>query len=768
MKPCKCLLCVSACVLATGAGAQPVTSAWNVGGADYPVATAAASVAGWYATADSRGDVVEVRDIDRRLVHSISAAEMTVLLPWMNFNSDGDGPTSLCFSDSGRWLFIGVCDTVNAPDGQPGDAVLRYDTSTGVLSVFARAELGGFNTTNTGSLAFAFGRLYTAFSGTVRVFNAGHNDATGSQLGTQVVGTTGVRTVVAVDRNGPHMYVGNGSTVYRAPLGTLPQTFTSVGTTPATIQGLAWSDQYGATANAGLYVLYPSATGAGDAQIGYVSTAMARGQTGFAPSVYVRGMPGLVSLCATADGAMLAGAAAGDALVIRDASDTRLSYTGFVADEFAQVVRFGKGLISPDGEPAGWVIDGDVQIGWTRFHPATPDGAAWTVLLLLMNHHINGDPQALPLVRQILNRYAGLAAGPRPSRNADGIYRHWIDPVTGGVKPGWDPEYSTMSTMKIVLAAARARAYFAGDAQIDAAAREIICGVSNWDRYFDAQSRMYLTGLAAGGGDPASLSGGWHEGVLFADEAGVYGSGNGVVARSRWLDRGVWPSGAFISGRGVTSTGWGQIGPAFITVYPLLTIQSFRTDAAWMEHVANFRASNGAWTDDNSPKYYTVFSAGTNPDGYNADSLAGHPYNITTFPALMGFAAGGGTAEVVGAYHAYRMGARQTFLSGASILYRRSQAQLAYQPNSAGLPDVAMGGLALADVLMPGSVEAVLTGGYPSCDCPSDWNHDGGVDGADVQAFFADWESGGGDINGDGGVDGADVQTFFGYWEGGC
>lgn len=58
-------------------------------------------------------------------------------------------------------------------------------------------------------------------------------------------------------------------------------------------------------------------------------------------------------------------------------------------------------------------------------------------------------------------------------------------------------------------------------------------------------------------------------------------------------------------------------------------------------------------------------------------------------------------------------------------------------------------------------------GGY----CPADFNEDGGVDGADVEAFFTAWQDGEttADVNFDGGVDGADVETFFIAWEaGGC
>ncbi|MFZ4576377.1 MAG: GC-type dockerin domain-anchored protein [Phycisphaerales bacterium] len=54
--------------------------------------------------------------------------------------------------------------------------------------------------------------------------------------------------------------------------------------------------------------------------------------------------------------------------------------------------------------------------------------------------------------------------------------------------------------------------------------------------------------------------------------------------------------------------------------------------------------------------------------------------------------------------------------------------------------------------------------------CPADHNGDGGVDGDDVIAFFADWDAGviAADFNGDGGVDGDDVIEFFARWDAGC
>ncbi|MBX3382066.1 MAG: hypothetical protein KF864_01020 [Phycisphaeraceae bacterium] len=51
----------------------------------------------------------------------------------------------------------------------------------------------------------------------------------------------------------------------------------------------------------------------------------------------------------------------------------------------------------------------------------------------------------------------------------------------------------------------------------------------------------------------------------------------------------------------------------------------------------------------------------------------------------------------------------------------------------------------------------------------ADFNLDGGVDGADIEAFFLAWEAAEqhADFNLDGGVDGADVAAFFEAWENG-
>lgn len=55
--------------------------------------------------------------------------------------------------------------------------------------------------------------------------------------------------------------------------------------------------------------------------------------------------------------------------------------------------------------------------------------------------------------------------------------------------------------------------------------------------------------------------------------------------------------------------------------------------------------------------------------------------------------------------------------------------------------------------------------------CAADYDGNGGVDGADLSAFFADYEAGAAcsDVDQNGGVDGADLAAFFGVYEaGGC
>ncbi len=775
------LLCVWVCDSAALAG--PVSTLWPVSGPNDTAAVAAAPLGGLYATADSYQDRVEVSWPDGSLRWAVTKAQISSLLPWMTLDGSQDGPCALAFSDSGRLLFVSVHDAAQAADGQPSDAILRLDTDTGDLRVFARVEISSSDSPwPHASLAHYKGVLYAGVLGGVRSFRANANDLAGPQLAFAAGGAGVVTTGLTVDRDRGLLYAAWGSTISRATATSGPLAFTAVGSLSAPAIALAYASHYGTASQAGLYAL-DSTTTPKINRVWFVSPAQALGQQGFNPQLAISGTDTWHDLAATADGALFAGADE-DAWIIRDSADTRLSFNAWSHDEFTQVVNFSKALITTS--PPGWVIDADVQQGWTRFHPATPDAAAWTVFLLMMNDHINGDPAARGQVISILNRYGGLAPGGiKPSQSADGIYRHWIDPATGGVKPGWDPEFATMSTMKIVAAAARARQFYAGDVAVRAAADAIMCSVSNWESYFDLSGHMALIGLPGGGPDPSSWSSGFHEGVLFADETGAFGTtAFGPAIRSFWLTRAAFPTAAYVIGRTVTGGTSGQFQSVFITMYPWLLIGQFRADANWRTNMNNLRASHAAWTDDNAPRWATAFSAGTTKaewGGYHADSITSHPGDVTTFTSLLAMVSGDGVSgprlpEAYAAYYAYRRGARQTFLSGASILYRRSSIDLTYQPDSAGMPDVALGALGLAELLSPGSVAAVLNAPYPACaiPCPADFNGDGAVDFFDYDDFVMCFEGGAcppgksADFNNDTAVDFFDYDAFVVAFETGC
>lgn len=747
------VLLAAACggLAAAPALAAPDPTPWPVDGDDETVAVAAAAFSGWYATADAFEDRIEIRGVNQSLLRAITRADLQALLPWMSLGGGPDGPSALAFTASGRVLYILVHDDTLASDGQGSDAVLRYDLPSNVLSIYAR--LDAFDRGDIAphlAMAHHAGRLYvaTATAG-VRSYQAPSHFNTGSIEAIITLPSGSAARGLAIDRDSNRIFLASDTGVWWAPITSSPSlTLTQVvaGALGADIRAIAWGDHFGAPSPAsqkGLYILSGGAS-PDTSRIHWLSLFQAYASSPQIPALYTASAINWHDLAFTADGRLFV-AADEDALLIADTADTRLSYDDWLTDELQQVIVFGRGLISPDGEPAGWVIDADVPPTASRFHPATPDAAAWTIFLLLASDDVLDDPTARASVRAVLTRYAGLSTDNiRPSRTADGIYRHWIDPFTGQAKPGWDPEFATLSTMKIVAAAARAMQHFPDDPVIARAASRIIFRTRSWDAYLQAGTdALSFKGALGGGPDGASWARPFHEGIIFVEQAGAYGGAFSDTIAARWFNRALWPTATYIAGRPVTSTAFGRFEAAFISLYPALLSQPYRADSSpfgWRTQVQNVRWSHAAWTDDNQSRYYTVFSAGTTPTGYNADSISNHPSDIATFTSLMALSAFGDPAESVGAYAAYRKNARQLFKTGGNILYRRSNlaSQVSYAPNSAGLPDVGLGALGLAELVEPGFIDRVLARPYPTTElCPLDLTADGAIDVDDLYRHLA-------------------------------
>ena len=334
--------------------------------------------------------------------------------------------------------------------------------------------------------------------------------------------------------------------------------------------------------------------------------------------------------------------------------------------------------------------------------------------------------------------------------------------------------------MKIVLAASRAVDRWPFDRDIKASARAIIGGVRQWEHYVNGSSgAMYLTATTTDA-DFGSASTPFHEGLLFVSEVAAYGAAPGPAVFSRWLDRSRSPSATYIPGFPITGGSANSFLASFTSLYCQLLIPEFRASPSWQSQIAAIRLSHLGWTDDNSPRFMTVFSAGTTHvdwGGYNADSLSNHPGDVTTFTSLEALSAGLATSApstqaAVAAYNAYRRGARQTFSGGASILYRRSNVMRSYQPDSAGIPDVALGGLGLAEHLVPGLIAQTLALPHRQLAalCDSDFNGDGSTDFFDY-LDFVDAFSGGetsADFNLDGAVDFFDYLDFVDAYTSAC
>lgn len=723
-------------VAAATAWAAPVTSPWGTttGRVD---AVASAALSGWYAAAETAGDGVEIRDVRGTLMRRITRDEILQLAPWMDLDAGADGPAALAWTDSGRSLFVVVVDDAASPDGLGSDVVLRYDTATDGLTRFARAEIG--DSAGGGLAAMHFrGELWVATQGgTVRVYDARRNDLVGTlRYAWSLPGGAVVRGMDTA-RHLDLAFVVSDSTLYRVDLSQPFASATPLGPV-SNGTGVAYGGHFGTASLDGVFVA-EAAGGPAGSRLLWVPWYQAAGLIGYNPTTYAPTPGGLRDVAATACGRMLLATDAG-ALTLRETDDPRMDYEAWVRDEFAQVVAFARGLVGADGRPAGWVTDADTTLGAPRFHPPSPDAAAWAVMLHIARDFVDGGTASAPVVRDVLERYAGLKPdGIAPGLTADGIMRHWYDPWTGGAAPGWDPEFATMSTMLLVAAADRARRFYSDDPRVVDAADAIVRRVRGWGSYIQPGSRaLYLRAVAAGGPDFGSAGGPFNEGVLFVEQAATYGTAGADLAF--WLDRSALPQATFVPGMPVTTNGPGAHLPAFVTLYPWIVQDPFRTDPAWRTHTRNLLASNGAWTDDHAPRFMTVFSAGTTRadwGGYHADSLSDHPGDVTTFPSLMGFSSLGATAPSVGAYHAYRNGARQTFATGASILYRRSEEDPSYSPGDAGLPDVAVGALGLAELIRPGTAAAVLAVSYEPA-CPADLAPPSGVlNFFDVSAFLS-------------------------------
>jgi len=624
---------------------------------------AAAQYAGLYALANETS--IQINRIDQSPVDSVSI----------------DTINGMAFTASGRQLFVSTPTAVKA-----------YNTGTGELRDFATGLSLG---TNKLGIAHFKGELFVGTpSGEIRRYRAQLADATGTYLDSVNLGEP-VRGIVA-DIQDKMLYVAAPNHLYR--LDPDSSALTQIASISG-IEAIGFGRTYGAAGQGGLIILQDTGT---ERLLHLVPTADLHAGGSVTPMAYYRTTRIMPDIAATADGRLLA--AGITPKMLSDSDDTRMDFMEWVADEFTQNVLMAKSLCWQDGGLTGMVQNSATRLGKNRKTVASPDAAFWVVNQLLMSDEVNGDPEAQAMVRKILKRHATLEV------NTDGQWYHWYDSNTGQLTWG-DPDYTTsiFSTMKGVHMAIRAKAYYPNDPEIVAAANTIVHRLRNQRDYirdFGNQASPANDGGPLIGADTFSP---YIETHLFSELMAASEPMCENAYLDYWRYRGNHTYDYTLPGEPIVR----KNASGFWRMYDQATIQFCRDDAEWSQEFKNFYALFAGWTDDNAPEHLTAFSAGSNPDGYNADKFTNHPWTVNSFGTIIGFGLQGNTIPVVGAYFAYRDGRRQSMAgaanyAGASLLTRISYDDPGWRMDAISPTDHQYAGYALGEILAPGSIENTI------------------------------------------------------------
>ena len=192
-----------------GINAKLSTTPWAFdGGSALMVSTA--KLAGSYSVADSESLEVEIRDVYQQLKHIISASDITGLLPDMDL-LHASALCGMTLTPSGRFLYLAICD---ADAGQQEDAILAYNTSTEVLTVFHRLYLQDTKPKGLVNVGMNYysSSLYVGAESAVYQIEADRNAAFevanhGRELITKKIGINGFVQDIAVDIEKGSLYL---------------------------------------------------------------------------------------------------------------------------------------------------------------------------------------------------------------------------------------------------------------------------------------------------------------------------------------------------------------------------------------------------------------------------------------------------------------------------------------------------------------------------------------------------------------------------------
>ncbi|MGF1735502.1 hypothetical protein [Photobacterium satsumensis] len=710
-----------------------ISEAWfsNLGQTDM---VAAAKVAGYYAAADSGSSTIEIRDISSNLLHTVTASDIELA----GLSSAGQ-LCGMTFTPSGRFLYMALCS-----QGSEEDAILAFNTNTGVLSVFDRVKLRSdpSNTRHHFGMAYFKSKLYVGSDQGVYRYEASrntvYNGGTEPEIG--LIATPSPVKDIALDMVGGNLYVLTQNGVFKLPAD--GEQLTKV-YNRRNLSRIGYSRVFGRKALAGLYITKDTQQ---SSQVFFVPKGLVEqgGDLTNAATELWSYDGKLVDLTTTPDGKLLysggdADAQYGNAYTLTDSGDVyRLTYQQWLRDELAQYVAAIKSLTAYNGSeidgtnsttlsPEGFLHRKLQRAGLAANETPIADTVGWAIYLLMAANEANmlssegvvdeslADQQIQPLLELLIERHAGLIPdGTGGIKTVDGHFvRNYNSDGTPFAKdqsPGPQPQVYT--SMKFLPAVIKAAELYPESKKI-------------------AEAKKYLEQIFVRSADTIRA----RQGVTWeVDDFGPVRNANGMANES-WIygDLGAAqdPMASYNYGQYVYERDnfsydhWLEGEPvikpshaAFVVMGGTLVLKHHADDAGWKEQNNNYYALTQAVTDDLGSPYFAAFSAGNNPfdrenknGNYWNDGPSDHPGDIIHFPAVLGFGQHGKLGAMVGGYFAYRDGLRQDMLnssdpeSSLKMLTRWSMVKPDYEMPSIGIADFWFGAVGLAETIRPGTAD---------------------------------------------------------------
>jgi hypothetical protein len=279
--------------------------------------------------------------------------------------------------------------------------------------------------------------------------------------------------------------------------------------------------------------------------------------------------------------------------------------------------------------PSGLVRDSLVLSG-NSFHPATPDAAGFALLGLSALDHLGKLPDAEDRVVKILSAYAGQRPGVTPERSANGHFIHFMNVSTGGAAGGgWDASYSPISTALLVAGAQFARNHFADNTTIASLTQQLTDSVDfNAALHPSLNGRIFLNMTKAGGGAGGTVRP-FNEFMLVHSLAlREPDNARALAVKHLWLDTDYLPKRIY-DGIPTLTDNPSAFASGFWVQQMHFFNGDFRHSPEFEEFFRNQQLADREYSSEVLGEAFRYgLTAGVIPNGYHADRIFDHPFNV--------------------------------------------------------------------------------------------------------------------------------------------